>query len=145
MVDLPPRVCRGVRGATVADADTPEDIHRVTRELLRALIAANAIEEADVASAIFTATPDLTSAYPATAARQIGWQNAALLSAIEIAPPGSLPRCIRVLIHWNTHLPQHEIRHVYLRGAEVLRPDRALNIPPVPDDSDSPAGARRNE
>ncbi len=143
MVDLPPIACRGVRGATLADADTPEAIHRVTRELLQALIAANGIEEADVASVIFTATPDLTSAYPATAARQLGWLNAALLSAVEIVPPGGMPRCIRVLIHWNTRLPQHEIRHIYLRGAEVLRPDRALNRPLTPDGQDDrPLGAK---
>jgi len=134
MADLP-WACRGVRGATQADADTPEAIHRATRELLQALIAANGIEEADVASAIFTLTPDLTSAYPAAAARQIGWQEAALLGAVEMAPPGTPPHCIRILIHWNTRLPQQEIRHIYLRGAESLRPDRALHHPPAPDGS----------
>jgi len=77
----------------------------------------------DVASAFFTVTPDLTTAFPARAARELGWQHVALLDAQEIPVPGSLPRCVRVLIHWNTDKPQAEIRHVYLRGAASLRPD----------------------
>lgn len=123
--DEPQWACRGVRGATTADADTAEAIHRAARELLDALITANGMREADVASVFFTTSPDLSAAYPAAAARQLGWQEVALLSAQEMAPPGSLARCIRVLIHWNTPLPQHAIKHVYIRGAEVLRPDRA--------------------
>ncbi len=121
-----PWSCRGVRGAVLAEADTPEAIHAATQELLREMIAANGIEEEDVASVIFTVTPDLTAAYPATAARQLGWYDTALLSAIEMQPPGSPARCIRILIHWNTRLPPQEIQHIYIRGAECLRPDRAL-------------------
>ncbi len=117
--------CRGVRGATTASADTPEAIHQATRELLEAMIAANGIAQEDVASVLFTATPDLAAAYPATAARQLGWTEAALMTAVEMAPPQSLPRCIRILIHWNTARTQHEIQHVYIRGAEALRPDRS--------------------
>jgi chorismate mutase len=120
----PPWACRGIRGATLAAADTPDAIHAATRELLAEMIKANEIAEADVASVIFTVTPDLTAAYPATAARQLGWYDTALLTAIEMAPPGSPPRCIRILIHWNTRVPQKEIQHVYIQGAEVLRPDR---------------------
>ena len=116
--------CRGVRGATLAEADTPEAIHAAARELMQALIEANNINEDDVASAFFTVTPDLTTAYPATAARQVGWTHTALMTAVEMQPPGSLNYCIRVLIHWNTTRTQQAIRHIYMRGAEVLRPDR---------------------
>jgi chorismate mutase len=116
--------CRGIRGATTAEADTTAAILGATRELLLRLVAANGVAVEDVASAFFTATPDLTAAFPAQAARDLGWQYVALLDAQEIPVPGSLPRCIRVLIHWNTDLPQEGVRHIYLRGAASLRPDR---------------------
>jgi chorismate mutase len=118
---------RGIRGATTAASNTPDDIHAATRELLVALIAANDLVEGDVASVIFTATPDLDAAFPATAARQIGWTSAALLDAVAPAVTQGvtgLPRCVRVLVHWNTDRPQSEVRHVYLGGARALRPDR---------------------
>ncbi|MBN1963793.1 MAG: chorismate mutase [Anaerolineae bacterium] len=130
--DEPHWACRGVRGATTASADTADAILRATRELLDALIRANDMHEADVASIFFTTSPDLTAAYPAAAARQLDWTDVALLSAQEMAPPGSVPRCIRILVHWNTSLPQHAIQHVYMRGAEVLRPDRAQQHPTTP-------------
>ena len=79
--------------------------------------------EEDVASVYFTATPDLDAVCPAVAARQLGWTRTALLCVQEMVVPGSLPRCIRVLLHWNTDLPQHAIRHVYLGAAAELRPD----------------------
>lgn len=122
-------VCRGVRGATTAPADSPEAIHGAVRELMAALIAANAIAEDDVASVYITATPDLTTAYPAPGIRQAGWRDVAILGAQEMAPPGSLAQCIRVLIHWNTTLAQRDIQHIYMNGAEVLRPDRAQKAP----------------
>jgi chorismate mutase len=78
-----------------------------------------------VASVLFTATPDLDAAYPAVAARQLGWTETALLCVQEMAVRGSLPRCIRVLIHWNTDRSQDQLHHVYLREAKRLRPDRA--------------------
>lgn len=118
---------RGIRGATTAASNTREEIHAVTRELLAALIAANDLAEDDVASVLFTATPDLDAAFPAAAARQLGWTSAALLDAVAPAVaqgPTGIPRCIRVLIHWNTDRPQSEVRHVYLGGARALRPDR---------------------
>lgn len=121
----PPWACRGVRGATLAEADTANAIHEATRELLEALISANSIIEDDVTSIHFTVTPDLTAAYPATAARQVGWYDTALLTSLEMSPPGSPSRCIRVLIHWNTRRTQREVHHVYMNGAESLRPDRA--------------------
>jgi len=115
---------RGIRGATVASQDQPEIILAATRELLEAMCAANPLlQPEDLASAIFTATSDLTSVYPARAARQLGWVQVPLLSAREIDVPGGLPRCIRVLLHWNTDLTQGEVRHVYLREAKKLRPD----------------------
>jgi chorismate mutase len=116
---------RGIRGATVAAADTPEAIRGATRELLLALIAANDLQPEDVASVIFTVTPDLTAEAPARAARELGWGDAALLCVAEMNVPGALPACIRVLIHWNTDKWPDEVRHVYLHAAVQLRPDRA--------------------
>ncbi len=118
-------VCRGVRGATTAASNTPESIAEATRDLLMQLVEANGIDPADVASAIFTTSPDLTAAYPAAAARALGWGDVPLLCAAEIPVPGGLERAVRVLIHWNTTVPQAEIRHIYVRGAERLRPDLA--------------------
>ena len=114
---------RGVRGATTATEDTAEAIWRATRELLEAVIEANGIEEEYVASVIFTTTPDLTAAYPAKAARDLGWHQTALMGCQEIAVPNGIPKCIRVLIHWNTTKKLSELRHIYMRGAEKLRPD----------------------
>ncbi len=117
--------CRGVRGATTAREDSREAILEATRDLLTRMVQANGIAPQDVASIFFTATPDLTAEYPALAARQLGWTDAALLCAQEMNVPHGLPRCIRVLIHWNTETPLDQIIHVYIRGAEVLRPDWA--------------------
>jgi chorismate mutase len=115
--------CRGVRGATTADQNARDVILAATRELLAEMIRHNGIEAADVASAIFTTTPDLNAEFPALAARQLGWMDVPLLCTHEIAVPGSLPRCIRILINWNTDKPQAEIHHVYIRDAACLRPD----------------------
>ena len=120
-------VCRGIRGAITIKNDTQTEVLAATRELLVALISANGIEQDDVASIIFTTTPDIVSEYPALAARQLGWTDVALLCGHEMAIERGLKKCIRVLIHWNTEKSIKEIEHVYLRGAEVLRPDRALN------------------
>ncbi len=123
-------VCRGVRGATTVDSDDRDEILKATRQLLALVIRLNGIESRDVGSAIFTTTPDLTAEFPALAARQLGWLNVALLCTHEISVPGSLPRCIRVLIHWNTTKPPEDIRHVYIREAQRLRPDHT-DLPPV--------------
>lgn len=115
---------RGIRGATSVETDAAGDILAATRELLHELLKANSINEFDeIVSAIFTTSPDLTSTFPAEAARAIGMKQVPLLCASEIAVPGSLPRCIRVLLHINTDLPQSQITHVYLREAKKLRPD----------------------
>jgi chorismate mutase len=118
-----PTICRGVRGATTVDLNDREQILQATRQLLALLIRRNEIEKQDVASAIFTTTPDLDAEYPALAARQLGWLDVPLLCGHEIAVPGSLPRCIRILVHWNTDKPQDAIQHIYVRDAEQLRPD----------------------
>jgi chorismate mutase len=115
---------RGIRGATTVTADDPDLILQTTRELLEEILAGNeGMRPEDVASAIFTVTDDLASTFPAQAARQMGWGLVPMLCAREIPVPGSLPRVIRVLVHWNTELPQDEITHVYLRDAVKLRPD----------------------
>ena len=117
--------CRGVRGATTVAENGAAAILEATRELLQAIAAANGMDELDIASVIFTTTPDLDAAYPAAAARQLGWTHTALMCVLEMAVPGSLPRCIRVLIHWNTDRSLDELRHIYLREARSLRPDLA--------------------
>lgn len=118
---------RGIRGATSVATDEPEAILLATRELLQEMIKENdGMQVEDIASALFTLTRDLSSAYPAQAARQLGWEAVPLMCAQEVPVRGSLPRVIRVLIHWNTHTPQSEVRHVYLHDAVKLRPDLRL-------------------
>jgi len=108
----------------VVPTDQAEQVLDATRQLLTAILEANpTLEAADIASALLTTTDDLTSTYPAAAARELGWDLVPLLCAREMAVPKGLPRCVRVLIHWNTDLPQTEIRHVYLGEAASLRPD----------------------
>lgn len=123
-------VCRGVRGATTVDADDRDQILTATRQLLALMIRRNNIESSDVASALFTVTRDLKSEFPALAARQLGWLEVPLLCGYEVSVPGSLPRCIRVMLHWNTAKAQSEIHHVYIRDAIRLRPDLS-KVPPV--------------
>ncbi|MBI1348575.1 chorismate mutase [bacterium] len=115
---------RGIRGATSVVEDRAELILAATRELLQELLRLNAILEfEEVVSAIFTTTTDLTSTFPAEAARGLGMTQVPLLCASEIAVPNSLPRCIRVLLHVNTTKSQSEMVHVYLHDAKRLRPD----------------------
>jgi chorismate mutase len=125
--------CRGIRGATTVEENSAEAILSATRELLFIMIRANEINPDDVASAIFTTTTDLNATFPALAARQLGWYDTALLCGNEMDVPDSLPRCIRILIHWNTTRPSRDIVHVYLRDAKNLRPDRA-ELPQIPDE-----------
>jgi chorismate mutase len=122
--------CRGIRGATTAENNSPEEILKATRQLLALMIRQNGIEPEDVASAIFSTTTDLDAEFPALAARQLGWLDVALMCVHELDVPGSLRRCIRVLLHWNTDKPADEIVHVYVKEARKLRPDRS-NLPPV--------------
>ncbi|MEZ4731940.1 MAG: chorismate mutase [Caldilineaceae bacterium] len=119
-------LCRGVRGATTVEADDRELVLKATRELLALMIRLNGIRSEEVASAIFTTTPDVVAVFPATAARQLGWLDVPLMCAHEMSVPGSLGLCIRILLHWNTDKPQQEIQHVYLREARTLRPDKTI-------------------
>lgn len=114
---------RGVRGAISAEADTCEAIWAAVDTLMRAIIAANALEEDDIASILFSTTPDLTACYPATAVRHMGWTQVAMLGFQEMGVPDAVPYCIRVLIHWNTETAMSSIKHIYLGKAVVLRPD----------------------
>lgn len=114
---------RGIRGAITVEANTQEAMLSATRELFQAIIEKNGIEEDDVASIFFSATPDLNAAFPAQAARQLGWTRTALLCFQEVDVPNAVPMCVRILMHWSTEKSLDEIEHVYLRGAAALRPD----------------------
>lgn len=121
---------RGVRGATTVEADTKEEILTATRQLLALMIRVNQIRTEDVASALFSVTTDLNAEFPALAARQLGWLEVPMLCTHELSVPGSLQKCIRILVHWNTEKTQSQIQHVYIREAVRLRPD-LCKLPPV--------------
>jgi len=115
---------RGVRGATTTIIDQKIEVLEATHELLKTILETNpTMLMEDIASCFFTVTDDLESAFPAEAARKMGWRTVPLMCAREIGVTGGLQRCIRVLIHWNTDLPQEKIQHVYLRDARSLRLD----------------------
>jgi chorismate mutase len=113
-----------IRGATQLDADTPEDMSQLVGELLQRMLLANDLLESHLISAFFTCTPDLTSTFPAAALRDWGYSDLPMMCAQEIAVPTALPRTVRVMVH--AYIPSEKrIRHVYLRGAQILRPDLA--------------------
>ena len=114
--------CRGIRGATTVEQNEAKEILAATTELLLLLIERNELQKEDVASAIFTVTDDLDAAFPALAARHLGWTETALMCAREIPVPDSLGKCIRILLHVNTPRSAAEIQHVYIRDAVSLRP-----------------------
>jgi chorismate mutase len=115
---------RGIRGAIDVSEDEPDVILEATETLLKAILEANPrLSSEDIACGIFTTTEDLTADYPARSAREMGWDAVPMICSQEIPVPGGLPRCIRVLLQWNTELPQHEIQHIYLGAAASLRPD----------------------
>jgi chorismate mutase len=114
---------KALRGATTCGADTPEEITRATQELLAALMERNDLDHDDVVSVIFTTTRDLTSTFPATAARGVGFGDVPLLCATEIDVPGAKSRCIRVLLHVYSARERTALVHVYLRDAQSLRDD----------------------
>lgn len=123
-------VTRGLRGGTTVDSNEASAIVDRTRELLRLLVEANDIHPEDVASVVFTVTDDLDAEFPAIAVRSLdGWEEVPLLCGREIPVPGSLGRCVRVLLHWNTGRAQKDVRHVFLRGARELRPAWAARVP----------------
>jgi len=113
--------CRGIRGATTVEENTKEAILRATKELLEKLIEANGIDAEEVTCAFFTTTSDLNAEFPALAARDMGWTQAALLCSHEMNVPGSLAKCIRILVLYNTEKSAGEIVHVYIKGAKNLR------------------------
>jgi len=117
--------CRGVRGAITVDANTREAILAAARELLGAMVQANGIVADEVAFAYFTTTSDLNAAFPAAAARDMGWTEVPLLNGHEMDVPGSLPMCLRILLLVNTDKVPSEMVHIYLKGAKALRPDLA--------------------
>ena len=119
---MPPAV-RALRGATTLDADTTEQMEERVQALLREMIERNAVHHDDIISIVFTATDDLTSMFPATAARTIGLGDVPLLCARELSVEGATPRCVRVLAHVSTDRPRRELLHIYLEGAKTLRDD----------------------
>jgi chorismate mutase len=121
---------RGVKGATTTDGTTAEAVLAATEQLLATLIDANSIDQDDVAAVQFTTSPDLVAEFPAVAARErIGWNDVPLMCGHEMARPGALAQCIRILIFWNTDIAQNEVRHAYLNDAAKLRPDLSTANP----------------
>jgi chorismate mutase len=115
---------RGVRGATTVEHNERTEILNATECLLKEIVSVNQIDSEDIASVIFSVTPDLDAEYPALSARErLGWQQVPLLDTINLQTPNGLGRCIRVLIHWNTSLKQAKIQHIYQNKATYLRPD----------------------
>ncbi|MDP4093139.1 MAG: chorismate mutase [Bacillota bacterium] len=114
---------RAIRGAVTCSANTEQDILNETRELLIGIVEKNSIRENDIISIIFTVTNDLNAAFPAVAARSMGWTDIPLMCSNEIPVPGSLEKCIRVMMHINTEKDNKDIKHVFLKGARSLRPD----------------------
>lgn len=114
---------RGIRGATTAKENTRESIVEATRELLQKIAGENHCQVEDIVSIFFSVTPDLNAYFPASAARDLGWNYVPLFGTTEIDVPGSVPRCIRVMAHVNTTKAQRDIKHIYLKEAAQLRPD----------------------
>ena len=119
----PALTVRGLRGATTVEADTVAQVTERSQELMREIMVRNALSEDDIISALFTATADVTSIFPATAIREIGFGAVPLLCAAEIPVPGSMPLCIRVLLHVHSTRSRDDMHHVYLHGAQGLRDD----------------------
>lgn len=114
---------RAIRGATTCEMDAPDEIYAVTQELLLAIMDRNGLTHDDVVSVLFTTSPDLHSAFPATGARGVGFGDVPLMCASEIAVPGAMERCVRVMLHVYTSRNREELHHVYLRNARNLRDD----------------------
>jgi chorismate mutase len=116
---------RAIRGATQVDTDQRDEVLVAVQELLQEVLDRNALSSDDLVSILFTATPDITSMFPALAVRHMGLSDVPLLCAVEMAVPGALPRVVRLMAHAETELPRSDVNHVYLRGAVALRPDLA--------------------
>lgn len=120
--------CRGIRGATTVQQNEREEILAATTELLQLMVQYNELRTDDIASGIFSMTEDLDAEFPAVAARTLGWNEVPLMCTREIPVPGSLGKCIRVLLHVNTTRSLAEIQHVYIHGAVNLRPAFAIQL-----------------
>ncbi|MDA2814787.1 chorismate mutase [Nocardiopsis sp. RSe5-2] len=116
---------RAIRGAVQVEADERELVVEATAELVSEVMRRNGLSTDDVISVLFTATPDLTSEFPALAARKVGFADVPLMCASEIAVPHGMPRVVRLMAHVETDLPRADLHHVYLRGAQALRLDIA--------------------
>ena len=114
---------RGIRGATTVMKDTPEAVKQATKVLVAKMLNDNSAEIEDLASVMFSVTPDIYSEFPAVAVRELGWKEVPLLNFQEMNKQNALKMCIRILMHWNTEQTQASMKHVYLEGAQVLRPD----------------------
>lgn len=120
--------CRGIRGATTVEQNTREDVLAATQELLQKMIQANRFEVDDIACVLFSTTSDINAEFPALAAREMmGWFNVAMLCGHEIDVPGSLSRCLRILMLVNTEKSPQELVHVYIKGAQNLRSKSTLS------------------
>jgi len=115
--------CRGIRGATTVDSNTKEAILAATSELLQKMMKDNGVVKEQIACVFFTTTTDLNAAFPAQAARRLGWSEVALLCGHEMNVPGSLAKCLRILMMVNTNKKLQDIVHVYIKGTESLRSD----------------------
>ena len=124
-----PRRLHAIRGATTVERDDAGLILAATRELLTEIVARNGLTVEDIVSAVFTLTPDLYTQFPAIAARELGWNDVALLCTMEIPVPGALERTIRVLLHVDFEEPRASVSHVYLGATAALRPDRGARVP----------------
>ncbi|NLP14615.1 MAG: chorismate mutase [Clostridium sp.] len=112
-----------VRGATTVENNNSDEIIAETQKLLLEMAKRNELHEEDIISIIFTVTQDLDKAFPAVAARNIGWTSTALMCMNEINVQGSLKKCIRIMMHVNSEKGKKDIKHIYTNGAKVLRPD----------------------
>jgi chorismate mutase len=119
---------RGIRGATTVEHNDRDEILTATREMLEVIVRLNGLRPEDIAYAWFTVTPDLDAEFPAFAARELGWTEVPLMCGREIPVPGAMPRCIRVLVDWNTSRSQRDVRHAFLHRAKELRPAWAVEV-----------------
>lgn len=114
---------RALRGATTAENNTREEILAATKEMLEEILRLNEVKTEDMISILFTITPDLDAVFPAVAVREAGITNVPLLDFAQPYVEGALKKCIRVMIYINSHKSNDDLKHAYLKGARVLRPD----------------------
>jgi chorismate mutase len=116
---------RAIRGAIQLDSDERSHLLQSTAELVTKVMHANSLQSADLISVWFTATPDVTSEFPAVAARELGLGDVPLMCSVEMDVRDAMPRVIRLMMHVETKIARPEIQHIYLRGAQGLRADLA--------------------